>query len=331
MMIDQLNTLLSLSVLIAVGLTASCGSDHPTDRAASAQAAATTSDQLDLPTLADDKPRDYAGLHNVVAFHEGCYSGSVPEGAAGFDTLAAMGVTTIISVDGAEPEVEAAKVRGMRYIHLPIGYNGFNEQRKLQLVRATRDALAEGPVYMHCHHGRHRSAGAAGTVIASLGLATPDQMVARMKVSGTSPSYKGLYACTVAAVALAPAVVDAVPADFPEVSRPAGFVKGMVEIDEINEHLKVIEKAGWAVPKDHPDLVPAAEAGRMADLFRVLAEGDLVKSKPADFAELMRENGSEAQTLEDLLVAGEQDAKKLSDQFQRIAASCKDCHVQHRD
>ena len=57
------------------------------------------------PTMADQKPRDYPGLHNVVAYHDGYYSGSVPEGAEGFDALAGMGIKTIISVDGAEPDV----------------------------------------------------------------------------------------------------------------------------------------------------------------------------------------------------------------------------------
>src|SRR5262245_171423 len=53
------------------------------------------------PAVNDVQPRDYSGLHNVVAFHDGFYSGSVPEGDAGFDTITAMGVRTIISVDGA--------------------------------------------------------------------------------------------------------------------------------------------------------------------------------------------------------------------------------------
>jgi protein tyrosine phosphatase (PTP) superfamily phosphohydrolase (DUF442 family) len=286
---------------------------------------------IDVPTMADDKPRDYAGLHNVVAYHDGYYSGSAPEGDEGFDTLAAMGIKTIISVDGAEPEIEPARARGMRYIHLPIGYNGFDEKRKLELVRASRDAMREGPVYVHCHHGKHRSAGAAATVVASLGLVDPAAAVERMKVSGTAPNYKGLYACAAGATVLAADVVDSVPADFPEVARPAGFVKGMVEIDHALEHLRLIEKAGWKVPEDHPDLVPAAEAGRLADLFRVLAEGERVKAEPPDFAAGMRENGARAQVLEDMLAAGETDAAKLSEQLKLVAASCKDCHAKHRD
>ena len=102
------------------------------------------------PTMADTVPREYAGIRNVVAYHDGYYSGSMPDGAEAFETLHAMGIKTIISVDGAAPDVEAAKRLGMRYIHLPISYNAFDKQRRLELTRATRDAMAEGTVYIHC-------------------------------------------------------------------------------------------------------------------------------------------------------------------------------------
>ncbi|GJQ30036.1 MAG: hypothetical protein HBSAPP03_19200 [Phycisphaerae bacterium] len=283
------------------------------------------------PTMADTTPVDLPGLHNVVAYHEHYWSGSVPEGDAGFDTLAGMGVKTIISVDGGAPDVESAKARGIRYIHLPIGYNGFDEQRKLELTRATRDALALGPVYVHCHHGKHRSAGAAGTAIASLGWASPEAMVARMKVSGTAAGYKGLFACVTNAGVLSSAEIDAVSPMFPERARPTGFLKAMVEIDEAHEHLKEIERAGWTVPKDHPDLVPAAVAGNLANLLKFSAETAKAKSKPAQFAELLRRNSAEAEMLEHMLAAGENDSKKLSAQFKLIAATCKDCHGTFRD
>jgi len=281
--------------------------------------------------MADQKPRDYAGLHNVVAYHDGYYSGSVPEGAEGFDSLAGMGIKTIISVDGAVPDVNAAKARGMRYIHLPIGYDGFDNERKLQLVRATRDALKDGPVFVHCHHGKHRSAGAAGTVVASLGWASPDEMVQRMKVSGTAAGYKGLYACTANADVLTEAEINAVPATFPSVQPPKGFVKSMVEIDERVEHLKAIEKAGWKTPADHPDLVPAAEAGRLVDLLRFCAESDRARTHVPGFMEQLRVNSAQAQAIEDELSAAAPETAKLKTKFAELNATCKSCHTTYRD
>jgi protein tyrosine phosphatase (PTP) superfamily phosphohydrolase (DUF442 family) len=301
---------------------------------ASAPAASVTTKPIQTltpPTLGDTVPRNYSGIHNVVAYHDGYVSGSVPEGEEGFASLQAMGIKTIISVDGAVPEVDLAAKYGMRYVHLPIGYNGFDDTRKKELTRATRDAYADGPVYIHCHHGKHRSAGAAAAAAASLGWLTPEQGVARMKVSGTAPSYTGLYACAQAATPLDAATINAVPANFPSISKPSGFVQGMVDADEAFDHLTLIEKAGWKVPADHPDLVPAAEAGRLADLLRLLAESDRSKKHPVDFADFLRKNSAEAQALEDAIVAGKSDATALSKLLKAVNTSCKDCHTKYRN
>ncbi|HVZ94960.1 MAG TPA: hypothetical protein VG797_10670 [Phycisphaerales bacterium] len=320
--------LFSFLCFIAIGLTSVAA---PGTGEADARAASRPITPADAPRLEDAKPRDYPGLHNVVAYHDNYYSGSVPEEDAGFDTLVALGVKTIISVDGAEPNLDLAKAHGLRYIHLPIGYNGFNDSRKLELVRATRDAMKSGPVYIHCHHGKHRSAGAAAAVAASLGWLTPEGAVERMKISGTAPNYKGLYACASNAAPLDAAAIDAVDPNFPEISKPAGFVKAMTEIDEITDRLKLIEKAGWKAPPDHPDLVPVAEAGRMADLFRFVHDDERAKAKPEDFAEALRTDGARVQTIEDLLATAEPDKAKLSEQFKLVVASCKDCHAKYRD
>ncbi len=308
-----------------------CACTAPNSTHDEAPRVATTTPTIIAPTISDEKPRDYAGLHNVVAFHDGFYSGSVPEGEEGFETLAAMGVKTVISVDGAEPKLAEAKAHGLRYIHLPVGYNGFDEARTLELVRATRDAISDGPVYIHCHHGKHRSAGAAGTIAASLGWMSPQSAVARMNVSGTGANYTGLYACTANAVVLSMTAIDAVPAHFPEVSRPAGFVKMMVELDTINDNLKAIEKAGWVTPGDHPDLVPVAEAARMADLLRLASESKRAKAETIAFMTMLATDSERAQRLEDMLAAGGSDPAALSVQLATITSSCVECHRAYRD
>jgi protein tyrosine phosphatase (PTP) superfamily phosphohydrolase (DUF442 family) len=289
-----------------------------------------------LPTIDAAAPVDVPGLHNVVAFAPDVLSGSVPEGDAGFDSLKAWGVRTIISVDGAVPDLERAKARGIRYVHLPIGYHGFDEARKLELARATRDLPR--PMYIHCHHGKHRSAGAAGAIAVTLGWMTPEQAVARMKVAGTAPSYPGLYRCAQDAVKVADVAISGARADFPEVSRPTGLVKCMVDIDLTWDNLKAVQKVGWTVPSDHPDLVPAAEAGRLADTLRLLRDDEAVKAKPAEFQALMARNAEQAQSLEDLLAkfaAGarpsSEDAERLNAIASQIAATCKACHAAYRD
>lgn len=276
----------------------------------------------------DPIPSDYPGLHNVVAYAPGLLSGSVPEGDAGFDTLVAMGVRTIISVDGAQPDLARAKARGLRYVHLPISYNGVPSDRRLELSRAAREL--PGPIYLHCHHGRHRSAGALGVVTVTLGLTTPEQAIERMKVSGTSPSYTGLYRCVSQATVASERELQSASGAFPESWKTSGLVKVMVEIDEVYELLRRIEKAGWKTPPDHPDLVPAAEAGRLADLFRNLRDDERVLARPPAFLEWMMSAAREAQDLENGLVAG-LSATELSARYAIITKSCKDCHVAYRD
>ena len=296
------------------------------------------------PSTADAAPRDLPGLHNVVAYHEGFWSGSMPEGDAGFESLRRLGVRTVISVDGAMPDVERAKAAGIRYVHLPIGYDGFDDARKAELVRAVRDLPK--PIYMHCHHGKHRSAGAAAAVAVSLGWMTNDAAAARMKVSGTAPGYKGLWECTAKSAPMAAAVIDAASGAFPEVTRPDSFVASMVAIDEAFDRLKLAERAGWQAPKDHPDLAPVADAGKLADLFRLIDEASLKRCKvPAgeDLKAWLARNAAVAADLEKSLErAGAARAKGDSDALARehaaagarmaaLAADCKACHAKHRD
>jgi len=293
-----------------------------------------------LPAVADPAPRDYPGIHNAVAYHDGFVSGGVPEGEAGFDTLRAMGVRTVISVDGAEPDAALARARGMRYVHLPIGYDGFDQARKLELARAVRGLPR--PIYIHCHHGKHRSAGASAAIAVSLGWLTPDQAAARMAVSGTAKGYTGLWQCTAESAPIAAALLDAAPADFPERTMPSSLVAAMVEIDEVHDRLKLAQRAGWRAPADHPDLAPLADAGRLADLYRLLDDDSQLKDVPESERAVVREwlvrEGLAAARLEQVIESmsvTEPDraalAKRADAALALLGASCKACHQQHRD
>ena len=281
------------------------------------------------PATDADQPADYPGLNNVVAFADGLYSGSVPEGQAGFEILAAMGIRTIISVDGAEPDVAAAKAHGLRYVHLPIGYHGMDRGRTLEIARAIKDL--PGPAYLHCHHGKHRSAGALGAAAVTLGLRSPEEAAARMRVSGTAPNYTGLHQGVAYATKASMDELAAADNAFPEVWKASGLVKTMVEIDEVFEHLRAIERAGWMAPKDHPDLVPVAEAGRIADLLRNLQENDRFKARPVEFRRMLLSGSRLAESLEDGLGTTGAPPLELSARLKLINQSCLDCHAKYRD
>jgi hypothetical protein len=254
----------------------------------------------------------------------------VPVGDAGFATLKAWGVQTVISVDGAAPDLVRANAVGIRYVHLPIGYDGFDDARKLQLVRAVRDLPQ--PIYIHCHHGKHRSAGAAATIAVSLGWLTTDAALARMKISGTAPNYTGLYACTASASLLTAATIDQSSPDFPSVTRPTGLVEAMLAIDDTNDRLVAIERAGWKVPADHTDLVPVAEAAALADHLRLLAASPEIAARPQSFRDLLAKSHAIAQRLEDQLnTVPSGDPARLSADMQALQATCKECHANARN
>src|SRR5436305_2113972 len=80
-----------------------------------------------------------APLQNVVRLHPQVLSGSQPETPEAFRKLRSLGVTTILSVDGARPDVAMAAKFGMRYVHLPHGYDGISESRSRELAKAVRD------------------------------------------------------------------------------------------------------------------------------------------------------------------------------------------------
>src|SRR5262245_28510235 len=170
------------------------------------------------PPPADDPqpiPRELPGLHNVLRVNDKLLSGGSPDGDAGFASLKELGVRTVISVDGARPDVERARKYGLRYVHLPIGYDGVPREQALRIARAIRDL--PGLVYLHCHHGHHRAPAAAA--VANLCLderCSATDAVAFLKEAGTSPKYKGLYASAEDFRRPTPGELDAVADDFPE-------------------------------------------------------------------------------------------------------------------
>lgn len=286
-------------------------------------------DALKLPELSATAPANYPGLHNVVAYHDGFLSGSVPEGDEGFESLRRMGIRTVISVDGALPDVALAKAHGLRYVHLPIGYNGMSSDRTLEIARAVHDL--PHPLYLHCHHGKHRSAGAAGAAAVTLGYATPEQATVRMKVSGTAENYKGLYQCVSVAKIADAATLARADATFPEIAKTPSFVQAMVEIDEDFDGLKAIEKAGWRVPQDHQDLVPVTVAAKLENLFRQLESDPSAASRPQGFRDMLGASRANAQHIEDELAKPAPSLDVLAREFKALTQDCKQCHAKFRD
>lgn len=277
-------------------------------------------------------PHDAAAVHNLYRLGpaDNIISGGVPLGDAGFDELRRLGVATIISVDGAAPDVARAQARGMRYVHIPITYAEVSEAETLELARAIRDLEPAGAIYIHCHHGKHRSPAATAAAAIALGRISPDQGHEFMLAAGTASNYSGLYTSVAATVPATTAAIDSAPDDFPPVRRATGIVAAMVEIDHAFEHLGDIRAAGWSVPAHHPDLVPAAEAGRLTDNLRISHDDTASPALGTDFTRLLDRAITEAADLEESILQG-RPAADLDSKFKLIQASCKECHTAYRD
>lgn len=98
-------------------------------------------------------------VENFLQFSADVYSGGEPVEETTFSALAAIGVRTVVSVDGAMPDVAAAERNGLRYVHIPMGYDGV----QADVLGSLHAVLAEakGRFYVHCHHGVHRGPAAA--------------------------------------------------------------------------------------------------------------------------------------------------------------------------
>jgi protein tyrosine phosphatase (PTP) superfamily phosphohydrolase (DUF442 family) len=267
-------------------------------------------------------------LPNPVRVHERVISGGLPERDEAFAELQKLGIKTVISVDGAKPDVALAEKYGMRYIHLPHGYDGIPEQRAKELAKAVRDL--PGPIYIHCHHGKHRSPAATAVACVGAGLIGRGDAAVVLQVAGTSEAYRGLYASAKEAHPLDKALLDELQAEFPAVAKLPAMAEAMVAIEHVYDRLKAIEKAGWQTPANQPDLVPAHEALLLREQFTELLRTKELREKPAKFQQLTREAEAASQALEDALNAAA-DASSASQLLLAVSDNCKTCHQAFRD
>ena len=270
------------------------------------------------------KPVDFPALHNVVRLSEKLYSGAVPEGEEGFRTLQRLGIKTVITVDGAAPDVTTAHKFGMRYVHLPFGYDGCPVPTANLIAKAVRDL--PGPVYLHCHHGKHRSpTGAAFARIALDGI-TPEQAVQELERAGTGKNYTGLYGDVRSYQAPTRAELDALKPEFPEIAPPPPLVDAMVKIEVRFDRLMKLQKANWKLT---PGVDAANEALQLQELYTELNRTPVVTKRAGDFRTWMREGEEAGKSLETSLRAGKLDDASMF--LGKVAAGCGSCHVKYRN
>ena len=247
-------------------------------------------------------------LHRVTS---SVYCGGEPRGAEAFAALAALGVRTIVSVDGLPPDTQAARRHGMRYVHLPIGYDTIERSQAVRIVKAATDL--EGPIYIHCHHGRNRAVAAAAVVAMATQGWPAQQAVHWMRRAGASEQYHGLYE----------AVRRFHPPSADERDRqpPAPQLPETVDSPPMRQAMAQIDRI-W-------DALRADSAREMPRHALLLAE---------QYRELLRrpETAAHGDDLLDQLQRAEGLALRLRDhggeaELAAVARSCRTCHVRYRD
>lgn len=273
-------------------------------------------------------PLTASGIENFYQLSDRFYSGSAPEGEAGFEALRKLGIKTIITVDGAKPDADTARRFGIRYVHLPIGYDGVPAAQAVKLVKAAE--TLPGPIYIHCHHGLHRGPAGAAVICEAAEGWQPEQAEAWLHLAGTSSNYPGLYRSVEQFRPPSEAALAKVPDDFPEKSPVSPLADVMIQVDGRVDNLKLIKKAGYKTPSNHPDLEPAQEALLLDELFKELLRSPAVEKHPADFKSKLADAERSAAAFQQSIAGGP--AGAVADAaFQKLNDACAACHKSYRN
>ena len=272
-------------------------------------------------------PSNAHGLHNVYRLGETLYSGSSPDDDGAFQSLSRLGVKTIISVDGAPPDVEAARANGMRYVHLPMTYGSVPHETLVGLVRATREL--PGPVYLHCHHGKHRGPAAAVSLWRCLDKhVTNEQALATMKLIGTADRYQGLFASVRDIVIPTPAELTTAKSDLPESSHVPPLAKSMSEID------RMWDRVAKPVGKRNTTTISMqlTTAYDIAEQFREAARlADVAAEMQPGFQAIVDDLESLAEIIQAELKTPSAASPRRAAAVARVESRCAECHARFRD
>jgi protein tyrosine phosphatase (PTP) superfamily phosphohydrolase (DUF442 family) len=276
---------------------------------------------------------DRAHLPNAWRLHEKIISGGQPEGESGYRQLSELGVRTVISVDGAQPQVALAQKYGLRYVHLPHGYDGVPQKRAQELAKAVRDL--PGPIYIHCHHGKHRSPVAAAVACVGAGLMPPCRALRVLRTAGTSEHYRGLYLAAARARRIETGLLDELPVEFSEREDVPPMAEAMVSLEGTYNRLQTLAQAGWRPPGDSPDLDPPHEALLLREHFTELLRMQDTLQQPPAFREMLREGERAASQLEAGLRRRFDHRQPVpaavGHSLARLTENCKACHRRFRD
>jgi hypothetical protein len=274
-------------------------------------------------------PPDFSPLANLLSVSPGVLSGAMPRGDAGYSALVGLGVQVVVSVDAAPPDRERLDRFGLRSVHVPIRYATITPAEQAAVARAI--AEAGGTVYVHSHRGRHRGPAAVASALRRLDRLTPEEAEAFLARAGTTREHPGLREAVRTAEPLTEAALQELAPELVARATPPAFAVAMAEADRHWDHLRLLAPRDWRPDPEHPDLVAAAEARILADLFRTMAEQVASRAYGSEVPTDLTRSAELAAALERHLSAESPDLPSARAAFDAIGASCRSCHRVHRD
>jgi hypothetical protein len=152
-----------------------------------------------------------------------------------------------------------------------------------------------------------------------------------LQVFGTGANYKGLWQAARDATPLAAQTLRDRTLEYHERQKIDDLGETMVHVDEAWDQVKLIQKAGWKAPADHPDLDPPHIALMLEEMMHEASRLDRPGAHPPDFHTRMAEAESAMKSLGDALSKQPIDPAGASAAFDAGAASCASCHKTYRD
>jgi len=261
-------------------------------------------------------------IENAFLVREGIYSGGSPEGDASFAELQKLGIRTIITVDGAQPDVFRAERLGMRYVQLPVGYDGIPQAQAERIAKAVRDLPR--PIYIHCHHGKHRGPAAVAAALLCIDPTyTADDATKWMNLAGTDPKYRGLIELPQRLKRPTTAELDRVDSNFSSIATVPDFIALMVKIDERWDALKASQKKQWTIGE------PIRSAVLLAEHYRESHRTNEAMQKGESFQKLLQQAERDAEGLHKALQA--KDTARANAAYAIVESGCSSCHKTYRD
>lgn len=292
-------------------------------------------------------PRKLASNHlpNPIQVRNGLISGGLPESLEAFEELRDLGVQTIISVDGAKPDLAMAQRFSMRYVHIPHGYDCIPPDTIAAIAKTLNEL--PGPIYIHCHHGKHRSPAAAAAACIAQGALSQSEAIEVLQLAGTNRAYRGLFDSVANTKPIDPVALSKLRFDFPATCDVPGLVDAMVELEKTFAKLDQIAVANWKPIEGTNSIDAAYQAVLLLEHFEELLRLDDVQNYPGPFRDLLKESQHAALMIQSMLNPSHPEnaiptqtsldtqtpehRSALGSNWNSLRSACTACHQQFRD